>query len=400
LAFIAYNPDRYFTKRGKMSEIKQKKRIFISACEPSADIHCANLIKAFNEKGYEDNLVEWVGIGGGNMADAGCELLENTTQKAAMIYNVFGQLGYYYKLIKRITSYLQSNKVDLLIVCDSPAFNFHLAKAAKKAGTKVLFYVAPQLWAWASWRIGKLRRNCDKLACILPFEKQWFNGRGLDCEFVTNPLFDDLSFDIADSYKNYADFDPRKAKIAIFPGSRKAEIKHLWQPMQKIAIKLKKRRPEAEFVVSAVNEEVLQTLKEKQLSSMQCEYCVSDVAGTAKGSDLALVASGSATLQVAAGGCPMVIMYQSNRIMWHLVGRWLIKTRFLSLINILAGREQVSEFMPYFTSITPIFQKCNTLLSSKSRLIKISRELVDLVKPMASGQASENVAKIAAEMIK
>ena len=118
------------------------------------------------------------------MGLGGCE---NVVGRAAMGYKVFGQLGYYYGLIKRIKHYFKVNKVDLAVLCDSPALNFHIAKAAKKSGAKTLFYVAPQLWAWAGWRIGKLKKRCDKLACILPFEQQWFSRAGVDTSFVGNP---------------------------------------------------------------------------------------------------------------------------------------------------------------------------------------------------------------------
>jgi len=114
---------------------------------------------------------------------------------------------------------------------------------------------------------------------------------------------------------------------------------------------------------------------------------------------LTLVASGSATLQVAAAGSPMVIMYQSNRIMWHLVGCWLIKTQFLSLVNILADRELVSEFMPYFSSIKPVFAKCNELLASRKKLAGINRELLEVIEPLVTGNASQTTAKIVLEML-
>ena len=380
-----------------MVEVRAKKRIFISACEPSADAHCAGLIRAVAKKAPGD--IEWVGVGGQNMADAGCELLETTAQRAAMIYNAFSQVGFYIKLLNRIRTYLKNNKVDLVIVCDSPAFNFHVARAAKKAGVKVLFYVAPQLWAWAPWRIRKLRRRCDKLACVLPFEAKWFTRRGVDATFVGNPLFDDINIDATRDFKSYTGYDPRKARILLLPGSRLAEIKLLWPAMQKVATRISHRWPQAEFAAAAVDEEKLQILKEDKVSPLEYEYTIASVTEAARWADLALVASGSATLQVAGAGCPMIIMYQSNRIMWHLFGQWLIRTRFLSLINILARRELVSEFMPYFTSTEPIFGKCIRLLGSRTRLINLSRELMDLAQPLADGSASDNVAEMALEMM-
>lgn len=373
------------------------KRIFISACEPSADAHCAGLIKAVAKKTGGE--VEWVGVGGEKMAGAGCKLLADTSRRAAMIYNALGQVGFYYKVLKDVRAYFKSNRVDLVIVCDSPAFNFHVAKAGKKAGAKVLFYVAPQLWAWAAWRIFKLRRRCDKLACVLPFEEKWFAGRGVDATFVGNPLFDEISIDARKDYKTYSGYEPASANILLLPGSRVAEIKLLWPAMQKIAARISQRWPGANFAAAAVDDEKLEMLKENKVGSLEYEYTIASVAEAARRADLALVASGSATLQVAAAGCPMVIMYQSSRILWHLFGQWLTRTRYLSLVNILARRELVSEFMPYFTSTEPISGKCIRLLSNRGRLVRMSMELVELVEPLARGDASENTAEMAIEMM-
>ena len=112
-----------------------------------------------------------------------------------------------------------------------------------------------------------------------------------------------------------------------------------------------------------------------------------------------IVASGSATLQVAAAGCPMVIMYQSSRILWHLVGRWLLKTKHLSLVNILAKRKLVPEFMPYFSSIEPIAQSIEKLLDDKDKLSRVSSELIELVKPLSEKKAHDEVAEIAVKML-
>jgi len=395
-----------------MVEAEGKKRIFFSACEASGDAHCANLIKALKDgiltasskalpksAKKEPLEVEFVGVGGKKMADAGCKLLEDTVQRAAMIYNVFGHIGYYYKLIGRIKDYFKQNHVDLVVVCDSPAFHFHIAKAAKKAKVKVLWYVAPQLWAWAPWRVRKLKRRTTKLACILPFEKDWFGSYNIDTTFVGNPIFDNLSIDINDSCKSYAEFDPRIAKVALFPGSRKAEIETLWVPMQKIVTRLRQRWPNLEAIASAVDDTVLEELKKNSIKNFECSYTTEAVDVTAGKTDLALVASGSATLQVAAAGCPMVIMYQSSKLLWHLFGQWLIKTRFLSLVNILARKELVKEFMPYFTSLEPIFGKCSALLNNKHRLIRMSRDLVTLIEPLATGKASQKTAQLALEML-
>ena len=374
-----------------MPKVKNKFRVFVSAAEPSGDVHCAGLMTALKETGRD---FEFVGVGGPKMADAGCELLENTVGKAAMIYRAFSQIARYYKLIKRIERYLADNEIDLVIVCDSPSFNFHVAKAAKKSGVRTIFFVAPQLWAWGGWRIRKLRKRCDKLCCLLPFEQDWFGSRGVDAVFVGNPLLDELTIDPA-HYEKYAGFDPGNATFAIMPGSRPGEIDSLWGPMQQIARRLKEKYRQATFVTVAVDAKREQLLREAQIPGFECQYSVDSVNKTAGSVDFSIVASGSATLEVAAAGCPMVIMYQSNRFLWHQVWRWIVKSKYLSLVNILAGRELVPEFMPYFTSIEPIVASIDQFLQNKDRLAELSRKLTELTMPLSEKNACEEVAKIA-----
>ncbi len=379
-----------------MSNEKGKYRIFVSAAEPSADAHCAGLITAIKDRNPD---IEFVGVGGPKMAAAGCKLLESTIGKAAMMYKAFAHIAHFYRLIQRIKRHLKDNRINLVIVCDSPSFNFHVAKAAKKAGIKTLFYVAPQLWAWGGWRIHKLRKCCDKLCCLLPFEQDWFGKKGLDAVFVGNPLLDKLEID-RNRYKKYSDFDPKKAVIGIMPGSRAAEIDSLWRPMQQVALSLKARYPSMRFVTVAVDSARQQILQAAQIPGFECEYSIDSVHNTARSADFSIVASGSATLEVAAAGCPMVIMYQSSPVLWHLFGRWLIRTRYLSLVNILSGRELVPEFMPYFTSTEPIVTDIEHFMENKDQLAQTSGELTKLTEPLAKKKAREEVAKIAIEMLR
>jgi len=379
-----------------MAEREKKYRIFLSAAEPSGDGHCAGLIGALKKTGLK---IEFAGVGGDKMEAAGCRMLAKPTEKAAMAYKAFGKVAGFYKLIRRLRSFFKEQKIDMVIVCDSPAFNFHIAKAAKDNGIKTVFYVAPQLWAWGGWRLEKLKKCCDKLCCILPFEENWFAEKGIDTTFVGNPLLDELAGDLADNKRSYSNFEPAGARIALLPGSRAAEINSLWQPMQRIAVELRRRFGGVCFVAAAVDEKGKEVLKSMQVLGFRCDYRTGAVFETARGSDFALVASGSAALQVAAAGCPMVIMYQTSRVLWHLLGRWLIKTKYLSLVNILAARQLVPEFMPYFTSIEPIIEKCSRLLADEKELAKISGELVDLAETLHQAGAAERTAGIVTEML-
>ncbi len=379
-----------------MPDDQKTYRIFLSAAEPSADSHCAALITALKQRTYN---IEFSGVGGRRMADAGCKLLQNTSDSAAMIYNAFAHVGRFYLLLGRINSYLQRTKPNLVIVCDSPAFNFHVAKAARKHGSKTLFYVAPQLWAWAPWRIKKLRKYCDKLCCILPLEQSWFSEKGIDTTFVGNPLLDSLGPDLDANIKPYLNFNPENAHLALMPGSRLAEIDTLWKPMQEVAINLRRKYPKMRITTVAVDDNKQLLLKARQTMGLRSDYSVGTVYETARRSDLALVASGSATLQAAAAGCPMIVMYQSSRLLWHLLGRWLINIEHFSLPNILADKNLVPEFMPFFTSTNPILLAADRLLKDSEHLAATSRQLIALTTPLAAGNTAENVAQIACQML-
>lgn len=378
-----------------MADMK-KKRVFVSVNDPSADVHCAGLISALKRTGAP---IEFVGIGGPKMAAAGCEVIENTVGRAVMTYNAIAHVGHFYRLVQRVRRYLRETPVDLMIVCDSPSFNFHVAKAAKVAGVKTLFYVAPQLWAWGGWRIRKLRRLCDKLCCILPFEEGWFRQRGVDTTFVGNPLLDKLPEDLSSFRKDYCGFEPARATIALMPGSRLAEIESLWKPMQEIAVQLKRKYRDASFIAVAASDERRRLLERMLIPGFACEYSVDTVRDTAARVDFSIVASGSATLEVASAGCPMVIMYQTNRYLWHLIGRWLVYAKFFTLANLLADRELVPEFMPYFTSVEPIIQRVDAYLQDKKLLAQISNELIDVVEPLTRKKAGEETARVVVEML-
>ena len=207
-----------------------------------------------------------------------------------------------------------------------------------------------------------------------------------------------MDIDLQQNFKPYSSYDPTAPMIALLPGSRDAEINTLWPAMLDIAVELKQKHPGAVFSACAPDEEKSAMLKniaeDYAHGEIQIDYQVNALIELSKRSDLALVASGSATLQVAAAGCPMVVMYQSNRWMWHLVGRWLIRTRFLSLPNILASRQLVPEFMPYFTDIEPIVKEAESLLCNASKLSQTSGALIELVRPLTERRACDTVAEM------
>jgi len=242
-----------------MQDAGKTYRIFLSAAEASGDRLCANLITALKETGYN---FEFTGLGGPRMAKAGCQILVDTTQRAAMTYKALNHILFFFGVYKKAQKYLAQAKPDLVIVCDSPSFNFHIANAAARSGIKTLFYVAPQLWAWAPWRIKKLKNLCTAgLAAILPFEPEWFKAKGMECTFVGSPMLENVKPESIKP-KNYSRFSISNAHIAIMPGSRPAEINSLWPAMQEVARRLKARHPAIKFTVAAADERTAAVLRQ------------------------------------------------------------------------------------------------------------------------------------------
>ena len=375
----------------------QTKTIFISAAEASADKHAAVLVGQLRR---ELPGIDCDGLGGLAMQQEGCNLLENLVDRSAMLTHAISQVGFYYKLLGRVKQYFQQQRPSLVVVIDSPAWNFHVAKAAKELGIPVLYYIVPQLWAWGAWRAGKLRQRTDRLACILPFEQQWFSERDIQVDYVGHPLFDDDNLivkaaDLHGNENNHKDFPT----IALLPGSRGHEIERLWPVMLKIGCRIKDEFPRARFMTTAVSEKYEQLLQGQASGKLNVEIRRTSIEAVTRHADLTLVASGTATLEVAAQHCPMVVMYHVNPAQWHLVGRWIVKSKYISLVNILAGREIVPEFIPLGFRKKQVTRKVLELLNDTDKLKQMRNDLRELVEPIVQPGAAEKVVGIIKQML-
>ena len=374
----------------------QTRTIFISAAEASADKHAAALVAQLRGELPE---IDCDGLGGPAMRQEGCNLLENLVDRSAMLTHAISQVGFYYKLLGRVKQYFQQQRPSLVVVIDSPAWNFHVARAAKELGIPVLYYIVPQLWAWGAWRAGKLRQRTDRLACILPFEQQWFSERDIQVDYVGHPLFDDDNLVKASDLRNNENNHNNFPTIALLPGSRGHEIKRLWPVMLEIGRRIREEFPKARFVTTAVSEKYETVLREQAAGKLNVEIRRSGIEAVTRHADLALVASGTATLEVAAQHCPMVVMYHVNLPQWHLAGRWIIKSKYISLVNILAGREIVPEFIPLGFRKKQVARKVLELLNDTDKLRQMRNDLRELVEPIVQPGAAEKVVGIIKQML-
>ncbi len=381
-----------------MSQMAQDNiKIFISAAEVSGDHHAARLMRQFTKDGKQ---IEWHGLGGEAMEAAGCTLLDNPVSRSAMLAHAFGQIGYYWNLLAKVKKHLAETRPQLVITVDSPAWNIHIIKAAKKLGIPTMQYVAPQLWAWAPWRASKWRNNADKIACVLPFEPDWFAAKNISAEFVGHPLFDDRpEFVPAASQENDNEEESKQLTVALLPGSRKAEIEELWRPMLEIAKNLSKKFDSITFLTAAANDKIASQLTQDIPDEISLELCKEGLIEATARADLAIIASGTATLETAVAGCPMIVLYHVPGWQWHLVGKHILTVNHISLVNILANKQLVPEFVPFASRTKEVTETATALLNNPAKLEVIRKELKKLTRPLAENTASENTARLAYDLI-
>jgi lipid-A-disaccharide synthase len=381
------------------------RRVFITVAEVSGDRHAAQLVTALRQL---DPTLIIEGLGGPEMAEAGATIHHETVSNAAMGWRGALRVFEIRKLLKWTERHFEQHRPDVQIGVDSPSMNFHFAKLAKRMGIPVMQYVAPQLWAWREGRMKKVRRWIDRLACVLPFEEQYFRDHGVNATFVGHPLFDELP-QRGHHTNGELKFPDRPPVIGLLPGSRRSEAARNFSGLLEAAQLIRREFPEAKFLVPTtaathpiVDEQV--KLRSAGLRNLHFEQDAFDE--MVPHCDLCLTVSGTATLHVAGFGVPMIVVYRSSRASWDLLGRWLINTRTFALVNVLAAgpnaapeRHIVPEFVPWFGDARPVAKLAIEFLRDPSKLSAQRAKLDELVASLDHPGASMNVAKMTLDML-
>lgn len=378
-------------------------RIFITAAEVSGDLHAAELVRSLKRL---DPTLEIEGHGGPRMREAGCKILHETTRQAAMGFSAFTRLAEMWRLLKWTRDYFHKHKPDLLICVDSPEMNFPFARAAKEAGVPVLYYIAPQLWAWREGRMEKLQKWVDRVACILPFEEAYFRSHGVDATFVGHPLFDELPKNrVVDTSLKYPNRPPI---VGLLPGSRKGEARANFPHMLDIARRLNHEIDDLSFRVPttlATHPIVSEMITRHSLGRFRMNASKILVQQDAferlvPECDLCLTVSGTATLHVACFGVPMIVVYRGNPVLWNLLGRFVIKTRTFSLVNLLSqDKRLVPEYIPWYGSGRSVFVHTLDYLKHPEMLLMQRQRLLELVGRLDKKGASANTAQMAMDLM-
>ena len=371
--------------------------VFLSALEPSADFHAAALIAAVRRHRPE---TRFVGLAGPQMQAAGCEALFDFTGRSAMLLGVVRVAGLALDLLRRIDRMFAAGVADLFVPVDSPTFNLPLARRAKARGLPVVYYIAPQVWAWAEFRVHKVRSRTDRLAVILPFEEDYFRSHGIDAKYVGHPLIESLSRQVVDTGEVAALRSLGSPVVTCLPGSRRHVVDEILPGQVEVCRRIASRHPRAVFLFAAASDELARklTLFVEGMRGANVAFPYRVELGRnpelITAADLVLVASGTATLEVAWHRRPMIVMYNASKWGYRLIARRLIRTEHLSLVNILAGRELVPEFMPYYDSPDPIAAEALALLADTNRRERIRQDLDELIRCLGTHRAADETASI------
>jgi lipid-A-disaccharide synthase len=318
-------------------------RLFISAGEPSGDLHGASLIHALRER--VPNL-EVVGFGGERMGEAGCRLVYPLCDYAVVgIGPVLASVPTFARIIGLARRSFQTQPPDALVMIDYPGFHWWLAGCARKHGIPVSYFVPPQLWAWGGWRAGKMRRLCDQVLCSLPFEEPWFRQRGIPARYIGHPYFDELGGQRLDATFLAAQRAPRGTFIGILPGSRNSELRRNLPVLQRAARLIHERRPDVRFLVACLK----RTHAERVRAFFGATYLPIDVHHGRTPeiihlSHSCLSVSGSISLELLYRGKPAAIVYRIHPFM-RLVGLALLRCKYITLVNLLADRLLFPEYV-------------------------------------------------------
>jgi lipid-A-disaccharide synthase len=374
------------------------KKILIIAGEASGDLHGSNLVKALKA---QDPSIAVYGVGSRNMREAGVRMLADASSISVVgATEVLTHIGAIYGVYAKLKRFLRDEKPDLLILIDFPDFNILTGKAAKKLGIPVLYYISPQVWAWRKGRVKTIAKLVETILVVFPFEVDLYRATGVDVRFVGHPLADvvDSPYTRKEACKQLGLAQDRRT-VAILPGSRRKEIMHLLPDMMRAAKILCRRYPDLQFILP-----VAPTLDRKFVEGFveNSDVPLTIIDGRAydvlRASNVAMVTSGTATLETGLMAVPMVIVYRASRLTYW-IGRLLVSVRNFGLVNIVAGRTVVPELLQDDATPERIAEELGTILADPEKHRRITEDLVRVRTVLGEGGASRRAASAVLELL-
>ncbi|MEE2935937.1 MAG: lipid-A-disaccharide synthase [Planctomycetota bacterium] len=378
--------------------------IFFSVGEPSGDQHAARLATELQRIDPQINLR---GFGGPAMQNAGCQIDSDLTQHAVVgVLEVLPKLRDFFALADQAEAVFRQEQIDAVVLVDFPGFNWHIAKRAKKYGIPVYYYCPPQLWAWAGWRINKMRRSVDHVLAVLPVEQEYFQRQQIPCTYVGHPFFDavqqhPLNKQTLNRFNSIA--DRGQHLVAVLPGSRDHEVQANWPVMLDSIRQLHRQYPDARFLVAAYRDKQCQWCRDQLQesdSAIPLEFYVGRASEVIQASRCAMMVSGSVSLEMMARRTPAAVIYRVGRLL-HLLANLLVRIDSVTLPNLMDRRKVFPEYIsvgspqPASKFLT---ESIGAMLGDPFYFSRLSRQLDELcrqhAKPGASARAAEEIARL------
>jgi len=369
------------------------KNILIVAGEVSSDLHAANLVKELKSLNPQLN---FFGLGGIQMRQAGVNILYNLVDLAVVgFWEVLSNLSKFKKIFRQLLQEIDARKPAAAILVDYPGFNLRLAKELKKRNIPVIYYISPQIWAWAKNRINLMQQVVDKMLVLFQFEEQLYKTAGIDVAFVGHPLLDLVKPTMTKEnfIKKYLLSD-EQLTIAILPGSREKEIAYNLPIMLKSAQALSEKLPYVQFIIlesPALNRSTYEKIINKIYSSVT--LVENDTYNGIYSSDFAWVASGTATLETAILEKPMFIIYKVSFPTW-LIAKFLVKIPYIGLVNVVAQKKIIHEYIQYSANPQKIAQDTFEFLKDKEKLETTRKDLSRIKERLGSPGATRRAAEV------
>jgi lipid-A-disaccharide synthase len=368
-------------------------RYYIIAGERSGDLHGSNLVRAIQK--LDANAV-FRGLGGDYLEKAGVTLFVHYAKFAVMgfveiLLNIIKISGYLRKCGQDILAY----KADVIILIDYAGFNRQMARFGRRNRIKVFYYISPKVWAWNQSRAYQLKANVDRMFVILPFEKGFYKKFKWDVDYVGNPVLDAVKTHQVDlDFRSRLKFDTTRPIVALLPGSRKQELLNILPVMREVV----ERFPELQFGVATVNN--LDPGLYAALSDFANVRLVEeDTYNLLLQARAAIVTSGTATLETALFNVPQMVVYKAGALSYYLA-KMVIQVPFISLVNLIADREVVKEFIQADANPPNLCSELESLLSDGPYRSKMLADYRDITKLLDTGSASENAARLMVKYLK
>ncbi|MEW6209350.1 MAG: lipid-A-disaccharide synthase [Acidobacteriota bacterium] len=373
-------------------------KIMIVAGEASGDRHGAALALALRRL-YPETRFEFFGSGGEEMRAAGVETLVDAADVAIIgIPEILRAIGKLYRAYRRLIRAARERRPSAVVLIDWPDFNMRLARNLRREGLRIIYYISPQVWAWRRYRVRALRRDVNQMLVILPFEEEFYKRHGMEVEYVGHPLVETCrTSGTREEFLSKHRLDSNKKLIALLPGSRRKEIHYHLPALVDAAARLKTRIPDLEFVLPLAS-----TVDRSQIESVMSGADVKIIErGTYNAlgfSEMAIIASGTATVEAALLGTPMVIIYRASGVNWRVI-RPMIHLDTFGMVNLIAGRRIVPELIQHDATAERIASEAAAILIDQRKLRQMKDDLREVRKKLRGPGGADRAARAVMRVI-